>query len=155
MTAPPATKTSGLVVACAVIGILLGVVGLTISCINYGTNFSTAVRCQTPASGPAAGNPSGSSRDLLAPLKKTMLLWFALGYLCSVLLLAGGIGMLVRHRWGWWVSLAGYPVGGVALVAIIIMTRRLPLVLGLDLGITLLMIGWLLAIRRRFFALGG
>lgn len=154
MTATAATKTSGLVVACAVIGILLGVVGLTISCINYGTTIAAAVKCPTPAPGSPSGDTEASSRDLMAPLKKTMLLWFALGYLCSVLLLAGGIGMLVRHRWGWWVSLAGYPVGGAALVAIMIMTRKLTPVLALDLVITLAMIGWLLAVRRRALGRG-
>ncbi|MBU0516798.1 MAG: hypothetical protein KJ621_18755 [Proteobacteria bacterium] len=146
---PATTKTSGLVVACAVIGILLGVVGITISCFSFGTNFSTAVKCQTPAPRPSAESPGVSSHDLMTPLKKTMTLWFALGYLCSVLILAGGIGMLVRKKWGWWVSLGGYPVGGAALVAMMIMTRILPPVLVLDLIITIGMIAWLLAIRGR------
>jgi lysylphosphatidylglycerol synthetase-like protein (DUF2156 family) len=122
------SRPPGLVIGCAVLGICFGVFGITISCLNYGAHL------EKPG----------------VLFERHMTLWFVMGYVCSALILAGGIGLLLRQRWGWWLSLAGYPVGMAAIVAILIVFGSFRPVLLIDLVISVIMIGWLLFIRRQF-----
>jgi hypothetical protein len=131
-TSGPPSRIPGLVIGCAVVNVCFGVVGITISCLNYGVHLA---------------EPGFLFR-------KHMTLWFVMGYLCSALILAGGIGLLLGRRWGWRLSLAGYPVGLAALVAILILHGAFQPILIVDLIITVGMIGWLLFIRRYFRAPG-
>ncbi len=132
----PLSRPPGLMIACAVVNVCFGVVGITISCLNFGFNFQAHLVEPEP------------------PFQKYLILWFVMGYLCAALILAGGIGLLMGRRWGWWVSLAGYPVGLAALVAILIVQGAFTPVLIVDLVITMVMILWLLFIRR-YFTAGG
>jgi hypothetical protein len=128
----PPPRLPGLVIGCAVVNICFGVVGITISCLNYGAQLTEP--------------------GILYEKYRT--LWFVMGYLCAALILGGGIGLLLGRVWGWWVSLAGYPVGLAALVAILMIHGMFRPVLIVDLIITLVMILWLFFIRRYFTGRG-
>lgn len=127
-----ATRPSGLLAAASAACIVLGWLGCCMT-----TYYLGKLALKTAGKGP-----------LFSQIPVTTYVGFA----ASMAILAGGVGLMLKHRWAWCLALAGFLASLVILGVIMNWGRGPNLTYIIDIGVVVAMMAWLVWLRKEIFS---